>query len=530
MARRSGKKRKLRDEAAIAHAAPVSSHEVRLSRKQQRQHLAALDISARDVELLKSAKAAVSEARGKRRPAGGEVAGPTSDMWELGQAFVDVLANPDPNVSTTKSKDPKYYKGPYSQYEEPLDTHAHLAACWEQRVNRALSKGRHYHSADNGDVARDIAAFVEKVIEQKLTGWRHGQRELLFAGHYGFACPEVVWPEDLSKYTTVTYEVQGTEDDDGYTGESASRTRKALIPDYIIGRHPRSFVFNVKRELRRLTQEQPLEGVAVPPFSFIVHTYDPRFGNSYGAGKARNARWWADFGSKGMKWWLVFSEKLATGTPVLTYPAGTSPADEAFYQQLVTSIQQETGLSVPEGVKVELLELASKAGTTNNHHVLQEFCNAQISKLVLGQTLTIEQGDSGARAMADVHLEILDSIIREDLLSLAETINRTLIPWLVELNFGADQLHLCPKLCFETERADVELKRDSYKLAYELDVPFSMRAFRDDLGIKAPRGKKDEVRKPAPQPLDRMASRSITTKNKRTTRRALANRPAPVGQ
>jgi phage gp29-like protein len=69
---------------------------------------------------------------------------------------------------------------------------------------------------------------------------------------------------------------------------------------------------------------------------------------------------------------------------------------------------------------------------------LIEYFDRQISKLVLGQTLTADTGQNGGGSfsLGQVHNEVRLDILADDAERLSETINAQLIPLVVGLNFG----------------------------------------------------------------------------------------------
>lgn len=498
-ARRKAEGGRLKAQAAEQEQAKARAPQLspQALRKAQRAPLAALGLKHDDLKRLQAAKQGDAAGEESLRPRrGGEFAPTTSDTYEFGQQFVGFLRDPDPHHTQDKAKDQQFYKGPYSQYEEQLDKDAHLAACWGQRIGRCLSKARSYQPADTSPLALDIASFIEAACES-LPGWRDLLKALLWGAYYGFAAPEIIWPADLGALKLVRYVRRSPS---GKRSDAVSASREALLPVKLEGRHPRRFRFGLKGELRLLTITDFYKGVEVPPLSFVVHTPDPRFGNPYGVASARNSWWWSKFKTDGIRFLLVFAEKYATGTPVLTYPKGTTSIEKAEYLKIITSLEQETGLAVPEGVAVAMLEMAGKAGSANAYQVLLEYCDKQLSKLILGETMTIEEGKHGNQAIADVHLQLLDDLIRDDAAAVTETLNRTLIPWLVDINFGPAAQGLYPLLKIETDKTDVKAALEKFKGLFDLNVPLSLRQVRDECNAEIPDDEADTLNKPAPLP------------------------------
>lgn len=60
---------------------------------------------------------------------------------------------------------------------------------------------------------------------------------------------------------------------------------------------------------------------------------------------------------------------------------------------------------LPRGAEFKIHETSGAGGSNTLYKDLYAACNAEISKIMLGNTLTTEQGDKGARSLGDVHAE-----------------------------------------------------------------------------------------------------------------------------
>jgi phage gp29-like protein len=88
---------------------------------------------------------------------------------------------------------------------------------------------------------------------------------------------------------------------------------------------------------------------------------------------------------------------------------------------------------IPQGMDVEFHEVNGSRGEAVFGGLL-EYVDKQISKLVVGQTMTSDDGSS--LGQAKIHNEVRLDILRADGKQLASTINRDLIRPFVDLNFG----------------------------------------------------------------------------------------------
>ena len=95
------------------------------------------------------------------------------------------------------------------------------------------------------------------------------------------------------------------------------------------------------------------------------------------------------FKKHGIKFWLIFLDKFGMPTARGTYPAGATADQKKTLMAAVDAIHSETGVIVPEGMVIELLE-ASRSGNVT-YESLCEYMDKQISKAVLGQTCRFQR-------------------------------------------------------------------------------------------------------------------------------------------
>lgn len=112
--------------------------------------------------------------------------------------------------------------------------------------------------------------------------------------------------------------------------------------------------------------------------------------------------------------------------------------------------------AIPDDSSIDLLESASKGGSSQVFDDFLRYCKSEISVAILGQDQTTE-ADSN-RASATAGLEVLEDI-RDDDARLVESVFNQLLSWLCELNFTVDTL---PKFeLFEQESVDkLQAERD----------------------------------------------------------------------
>lgn len=102
--------------------------------------------------------------------------------------------------------------------------------------------------------------------------------------------------------------------------------------------------------------------------------------------------------------WAQFAEIFGQPMREGTYDAW----DDNARQKLIKDIMALGSSPVfihPEGTKINLIESSQKGSTCDVYERLATFCNSEISKRVLGSTLTTEVGDKGTQALGTVHQE-----------------------------------------------------------------------------------------------------------------------------
>lgn len=405
-----------------------------------------------------------------------EVAGVQSDLWAQTDAFMGVRPNRDPLLSSRQPD--AAYAYPYGLFEEALDKDAHLSALIAQRKSAVLSWERQVVPADGSSAAQAVAAVVEFALEniggggilprpdvrleaaptataQQDGGFERDLAELLDAIPYGLSVSEVIWGEYEGRLQGTGNRLQQKGDRLQVTGNRLQQGQDPvltetchlspvtssspwLFPVALRSRHPRRFVFDTAGGLKLLTPAEPLVGEDLPPHKFLVFAPYGRCEDPYGLPALRSVWWLAYFKRQVLRFWVMFAEKFGTPTTVLKHPLGATEREKAAYRRIIGSIQQETGLIVPEGVELALLE-AQRSGTVQTYSDLLRFCNEEMSKALVGQTLTAEATERGARSLGEVHLAVRQDIVRQDAQALEALINGQLVRWIVDLNFPPAQ-------------------------------------------------------------------------------------------
>lgn len=189
-------------------------------------------------------------------------------------------------------------------------------------------------------------------------------------------------------------------------------------------------------EIRVLSQRDLFKGDAVPARRVLCHSYGRRNDNPWGIGLGRVLYWLAVIFKKELtKQRLIYLDKYAQ--PSIKGKAGpkaTKEQRDEFTKVLAEIFKRGYG-TLPDGWEAELME-AQRSSSNDVYQGAIDWCNAEMSKLVLGETLSMElpQG-AGSRAATQTHQDgstIYLAKFDSDRISTGPL--RELSKWITELN------------------------------------------------------------------------------------------------
>ncbi len=330
-------------------------------------------------------------------------------------------------------------------FEEMEEKDPHLAS--QLQVRKLAVQGLEYEVLPGGEDARavKIADFCREALAG-LSDWDDHILDMLDAVAKGFSIQEILW------------DVSG--------GEVRVRGLRWV--------HCKKITFRDSMTPSILTEEEPFRGVEPPPFKILYHRYRARSGYDTRAGMLRVCAWMYLFKNYAIKDWISFAELYGMPLRLGVYEPGASPDDKAALLDAVRSLGTDAAGIVSKNTEVRFIE-AQKSGSVNVYDTLANFCDAQVSKAILGQTLTSEAGGrsgTGSYALGTVHAGVRRDLVTADSKSLARTINHQLLRPLVGFNFGWDAP--APKLRFlDQQPEDLETLARVYTSLREMGFDIS---------------------------------------------------------
>lgn len=370
-----------------------------------------------------------------------------------------------------------------------LLTELNPTSVWLQMMSNAAAAIDHYCEMEEKD------AHLVSVLETRKEGvlskqWRVAPDE--DGGALGERIADEVWRnfEGLDNFAQVLYELLDALGKGVAIAEILyARDGGSIVIDDVRFRKQNLFAFGALSEppvgpLRIWNARDEL----LPENKFIVHSFRPLHGNRWGRPLNRRV-WWAHWIKQNtVREWLHWLEK-GNGTVMATYRQG---ADQKEREAALTAAEEahaRKAIAKAEGFVLEVLDKA-RTGTSGDYKdMVENYSNREMSKAILGQTLTITGSDqgSGSRALGEVHNEVRAEKIESDARSLMAVINWQLIRPLVTLNFGPDAP--MPRFVIEYEEGeDLQSLATVGKTIVDMGVPLAAGEVRERFGWREPEG------------------------------------------
>ena len=318
-----------------------------------------------------------------------------------------------------------------------------------------------------GDTAQDKRAA--DLVEQEILGREALATELvdiLDAIGKGFSATEIVWDTSARQWT----------------------------PARLEWRYPQWFEYDWRDHKTLLLRGDSGQLEPLAPYKFIVHEHKAKSGAPIRGGFARMVAWYFLFKNYSIKDWITFAEVYGQPIRVGKYHAGATEDEKRALLRALTDIGTDAAAMIPEGMMLEFVKAEGSSGSSGGAEIYDRFCqfaDAAISKAVLGQTLTTQEGQSGSYALGQVHNDVRGDIERADAEQLSATLNRDLVTPFVFLNMGPPPSGYPRIKIGREEQVDQAQVADSAAKLIPLGLKVSQKDLREKLGFKEPESDDD---------------------------------------
>ena len=316
--------------------------------------------------------------------------------------------------------------------EEIEERDLHYRGVLQQRRLRSAGAPIDVVAASEASADQRLADEVrERVLQGR--GWHGMLLELLDAIGKGVSCLEIVWRQHGGRWEPAEYHRIDPrwlvwDDADGETPLLIrERGDMPAAGSRLRGTGPaRAGAFR--------TRADPLE-----PGKFIYHVHRAKSGVPTRGGLAFSVATMYLLKSVAVRDWWAYGELY--GIPVRIGKYGQNATDEDIRTLLdaLAALAADAGAAIPDSMTIEtpMPSTSGGGGGSGSRGLFRDqadWCNGEVSKAVVGQTMTADDGSS--RAQAEVHADVRDDLVRDDVRQVCETLSETVVRWYCELNHG----------------------------------------------------------------------------------------------
>lgn len=362
-------------------------------------------------------------------------------------------------IETLKTGDAREFLTLAEEFEE---SDLHYRSVIAQRKSQVTGLPCFMQAADDSPKANEIAESVTRDI-LKATWFKNMQKDLLDALAKGYSVCEIIWKSHEGRW----------------------------IPEDVKWRDPRYFRYD-RETMSRLVLDEAGSEVELLNDKFIIHQPHLKSGHPLRSGLALPAAYYYLIKYSDVAGWAALAQVYGYPLRIGRYGRNASKQDKEVLRRALANLGRDVGAIIPDAMKVEIINGITSTGNITLYKDLAEWVDKEISKLVLGQTMSTDA--EGGQYKGDLHNEVRLEIRDSDADQLAATIQRDLIAPYVKFNFGLQKEN--PKFVYQIEETeDIEVLCS----AIEKLVPLGLKIRTDDmyskLGLTKP-SDDDEILEP----------------------------------
>jgi len=310
-----------------------------------------------------------------------------------------------------------------------------------------------------GPRRRGISDRVSNFCREVLRGlgdFDEARFDLLDAIGQGFAACEIVWEIEAGR----------------------------AVPARLVRIPPRRLTF-VDSLVPRLLSGDDRKPLDIPAFKVVYHRHQARSGHDARAGLLRVCAWMYLFKNYAVKDWAAFAEVFGMPLRLGRYEPGAGADDKEALSEAIKSLGADAAGIISKNTEIQFIE-SQKQGSADVYRGLTDFCNREMSKAVIGATLTAEVGEHGSYAASKTHESVRLDLVRSDAWALSRTLRRQLLRPLVGFNFGWNTP--VPWFRFFLEQPeDLKTLSEVYRNLAALGQPISAEHVSERFGVPLPR-------------------------------------------
>lgn len=330
------------------------------------------------------------------------------------------LPNPDSILKKLRKDVDEYQR---------MKTDSHVSSCIQSRKSGVLSL---QNEVQKGQSDPEVYEFVKAVFEQ--LDIHKIMNEMLEFSLFGMQVMELYYKRSID-----------------------SKGQHRIVISDIVAKSQKRFVYDTKNLLRIKDPRGGLGEICENNKFIVLRNGTNLFENPYGEPILSKCYWNVHWKQNAFDMYFNYLDKY--GIPIMALreidmPIGAQKIKAETAVQILDDIMQGSSVFVPRGYELQKYEGSGTLNTDLFKNLIL-MCNAEISKAILSQTLTTEQGDTGSYAMSQTHLQVRKDVVDSDKLAIENAMNRA-IELLVDINFGEKVIK--PKfILFSAQDVDSEL-------------------------------------------------------------------------
>jgi phage gp29-like protein len=208
--------------------------------------------------------------------------------------------------------------------------------------------------------------------------------------------------------------------------------KDAVLPTWFWIMPSRRFRIDEHDALRLITETNSWPGEALAPTEWILA--HPHHRKIVRAGLMRTATWWAVFKRLSVRDWMVLAEKFGIPFVIGYYDRQADDANRLALEKAIKEIGTDGAAMLAATTKLQVESWLKSGDVSSLHPSVVALCNAEISKLITGATLSTETGGPGSFALGKVHENRSLSLTEGDALWVERILARQLVAPFMHFN------------------------------------------------------------------------------------------------
>ena len=200
-----------------------------------------------------------------------------------------------------------------------------------------------------------------------------------------------------------------------------------ILPVQLTAKPQEWFYFDTENNFYFNSKNKEKDIIDLKNPKLLLPRHRATFLNPYGECLLSRCYWNVVFINSSFEFWVRFVEKYGSPFAVGKFDRNMTNEEKTSLLKTLMNMIQDCAAVIPLDSTVELIEPAGKSASSEIYKDLISKCENNISKVILGQTLTTDIGSSGSYAAANTHQQVRQDLILSDVRLCESTFNDFII-------------------------------------------------------------------------------------------------------